>query len=229
MHRSAPVVLVIDDDAAICDLLRHLLEGECYAVEHALDGAAGLAAVDAGEVDLILLDLMLPTMDGFEVCRQVRKREAEAYLPIIMVTALDTAVQRHEGFAAGVDDYVTKPFDPEELVDRVGVWLRASGRIKQAHQQLLAQQERLRELEQRQLREELAQDEAVLLMMDAPLRILLNVLQAWEASHPSLSDATRVRADIDEAVNELSARINVLRELLRGESNAGSAPTDLAK
>jgi len=229
MHRSAPVVLVIDDDAAICDLLRHLLEGECYAVEHALDGAAGLAAVDAGEVDLILLDLMLPTMDGFEVCRQVRKREAEAYLPIIMVTALDTAVQRHEGFAAGVDDYVTKPFDPEELVDRVGVWLRASGRIKQAHQQLLAQQERLRELEQRQLREELVQDEAVLLMMDAPLRILLNVLQAWEASHPSLSDATRVRADIDEAVNELSARINVLRELLRGESNAGSAPTDLAK
>src|SRR5438105_14963934 len=123
MHRSAPVVLVIDDDPAICDLLRHLLEGECYAVEHALDGAAGLARKDAGEIDLILLDLMLPAMDGFEVCRQVRKREAEAYLPIIMVTALDTAVQRHEGFAAGVDDYVTKPFDPQELVDRVGVWL----------------------------------------------------------------------------------------------------------
>ena len=110
MQPARSVVRVVDDDPVIRDYLCELLAHEGYAVESAADGPAGLARVAAGGVGLALLDMVLPAVDGLALCRQVRAREGDVYLPIIMLTALDDEANRQAGFAAGADDYVTKPF-----------------------------------------------------------------------------------------------------------------------
>src|SRR5205814_32813 len=92
-------------------------------------------------VDLVLLDLMLPEIDGLELCRQVRARPADAvYLPIVILTALAGEAERRTGFAAGADDYVTKPFDAADLLDRVAVWVRTRTRLQAAHARAQAEQ-----------------------------------------------------------------------------------------
>ncbi len=132
-----------------------------------------------------------------------------------MESTLASDTHRHEGFAVGADDYVTKPFKAEDLLDRVRVWAQTRRRLKSAHERLLRQQEQLRELEQRALREQLAQDEAVLVMAYTPLKILVNMLRAWEAGELSAEDATRVRAELQAAASELTTRINTLGTILR--------------
>src|SRR5215208_8369806 len=122
MQPARPMVLVVEDDESIAELLHMLLDGVGYATERAVDGTAGLARIEAGGVDLVLLDLMLPGLDGLEVCRRVRAQSGDAFLPIIMMTALVTEQQRLDGFAAGADDYVPKPFSTDELLARVQVW-----------------------------------------------------------------------------------------------------------
>jgi CheY-like chemotaxis protein len=128
MSLTRPVVLVVEDDTGTWNLLRDLLEPAGYAVESAPDGASALARLAAGGVELLLLDLMLPDLDGLELCRQVRAQPETADLPIIMLTALGSDAQRHAGFEAGADDYVTKPFNVQELLDRVAVWTRTRQR-----------------------------------------------------------------------------------------------------
>jgi two-component system OmpR family response regulator len=131
MQPSRSVVLVVDDDLAVRDYLCELLAHEGYAVESAADGAAGLARIAAGGVDLVLLDMILPALDGIELCRQVRARESDVYLPIIMLTALDDEANRRAGFAAGADDYVAKPFRIEEVLARVRALIRRSRGLAQ--------------------------------------------------------------------------------------------------
>src|SRR5712692_2043565 len=121
---TRPVVLSIEDDPAVSALLQALLETAGYTAYAAEDGPTGLARIADGGVDVLLLDLMLPGMNGFEVCRRVRAGTATVYLPIVMLTALQSPEQRHAGFEAGADDYVTKPFNPDELLDRVQVWVQ---------------------------------------------------------------------------------------------------------
>jgi DNA-binding response OmpR family regulator len=125
-------ILIVEDDPTTADLLRDLLEFEGYDIEHAADGAAALAGVAAGALDLVLLDLTLPDIDGLELCRQARVSAPadDAYLPMLMVTAQARAADRRAGFAAGADDYISKPFDPEELLARVQVWLRVRSQSK---------------------------------------------------------------------------------------------------
>src|SRR5438045_3378165 len=135
---SGAVILVIEDDPLTCEFFRHLLANEGYAAECVLDGAAGLARLAQGGVDLVLLDIMMPDMDGVEVCRRLRASSPGTYVPIIMVTALAGEAQRHAGFAAGVDDYVTKPFSVPDLLDRVQVWVRTRGRLEVAQEELRA-------------------------------------------------------------------------------------------
>jgi DNA-binding response OmpR family regulator len=127
------VILVVDDDPAIRRLLKRLLEHAGYSVEVAADGTTGLARIDAGGIDLVLLDLELPDLNGLEVCRQVRARQRAVYLPIIMVTGLTGAEHRNAGFTAGVDDYVTKPFRSADLLDRLQFWLQALQRFQITH------------------------------------------------------------------------------------------------
>ena len=155
MEEPSPVILLVEDDVRVCDLVQRLLERAGYGVRTAVDAPAALACLSEG-IDLVLLDVMLPRGDGFELCRLVRTYEGENYLPIIMLTALSDEAHKHEGFLAGADDYVCKPFNNVELLDRVRVWLRARARMR-AHSHRL-----LHEQEERLLGERLAQAEVVL-------------------------------------------------------------------
>lgn len=119
-------VLVVDDDPTVSDVVRRYLERAGYAVALAGDGLAALAAYEREQPDLVVLDLMLPSMDGLEVCRRLRAKSSG--VPVIMLTALGEESDRVLGLQLGADDYVTKPFSPRELVLRVqSVLRRASG------------------------------------------------------------------------------------------------------
>lgn len=118
-------VLVVDDDPTVSDVVRRYLERAGYQVDRAVDGYAALAAVDRSPPDLVVLDLMLPGLDGLQVCRRLRQRTPD--VPVIMLTALGEESDRILGLQVGADDYVTKPFSPRELVLRVQSVLRRSG------------------------------------------------------------------------------------------------------
>ena len=114
-------ILIIEDERPLAEALKYTLEKEGYAVDTANDGAAGLERFRAGGIDLIVLDLMLPLMDGLEVCRRIRKESA---LPIIMLTAKDSDIDKVLGLEPGADDYVTKPFNMREVLARIKAVLR---------------------------------------------------------------------------------------------------------
>jgi len=114
-------VLVVDDEAPILDLVRGYLERDGFEVDTAADGPAGLAAVHAGNPDVVVLDVMLPGLDGIEVCRQLRTF-SDAY--VLMLTARGEEIDRIMGLTVGADDYLVKPFSPRELVARVKALLR---------------------------------------------------------------------------------------------------------
>jgi two-component system response regulator MprA len=115
-------ILVVDDDARLAASLRRALAFEGYAVTVAEDGPAALAVARERLPDLVVLDRMLPGLDGLEVCR--RLREATPDLPVLMLTALDAVADRVDGLDAGADDYLVKPFALEELLARVRALLR---------------------------------------------------------------------------------------------------------
>ena len=117
-------VLVVDDDPTISDVVRRYLEQDGFRVRLAADGVAALAAVAADRPDLVVLDLMMPGLDGLEVCRRLRSRLPG--LPVVMLTALGEEADRVIGLEMGADDYVTKPFSPRELVLRIRSVLRRS-------------------------------------------------------------------------------------------------------
>jgi len=114
-------ILVVDDEKNIVELARLYLEKEGYRVESAYDGAEALTKIKSAQPDLVVLDLMLPEIDGWEVCRRVR---GESDVPIIMLTARDDDVDKIVGLEMGADDYLTKPFNPRELAARVRAVLR---------------------------------------------------------------------------------------------------------
>jgi len=117
-------ILVIDDDEKITSMLRRGLAFEGYGVRTARNGAEGLEAIRHEEPDLIVLDIMMPGVDGWEVCR--RLREAGSLVPVLMLTAKDEIGDRVRGLDAGADDYLVKPFALEELLARVRALLRRS-------------------------------------------------------------------------------------------------------
>jgi DNA-binding response OmpR family regulator len=119
-------VLVVDDDPTVSDVVRRYLERADLEVTLAVDGPGALVAVDSARPDLVVLDLMLPGMDGLEVCRRLREQDPD--LPVVMLTALGEEADRVVGLSLGADDYVTKPFSPRELVLRVQSVLRRSSR-----------------------------------------------------------------------------------------------------
>lgn len=117
-------VLVVDDDDTVAKVVVDYLERAGHKTRHLSDGRSALEAVAARRPDLVVLDLMLPEIDGLEVCRRIRR--SEPHLPVIMLTALGEAEDRIAGLEVGADDYVTKPFSPRELVLRVDSVLRRS-------------------------------------------------------------------------------------------------------
>lgn len=128
-------ILIVDDDKNICELLRMYLEKEGYTVVMAHNGVDAVSKFGNENPDLILLDIMLPQLDGWQVCREIRKISE---VPIIMLTAKDEVFDKVLGLELGADDYVTKPFDTKEIVARIKAVLRRtqpvkSGEMKEVH------------------------------------------------------------------------------------------------
>ncbi|MBI5641626.1 MAG: response regulator, partial [Nitrospirae bacterium] len=142
-------ILVVDDTPANVKLLSGLLTFKGYEVVTAASGAEALEKVETGQPDLVLLDIMMPGMNGYEVCRAIRKNPATEILPVVLVTSLDPAEERINGLQAGADDFLSKPVDEQELLVRV----RSLLRIKELYDTIQAQSAQIAEwnktLEQR--------------------------------------------------------------------------------
>lgn len=130
----APTILVAEDETAIADTVLYALRSEGFVAEHVLLGGEVAAKVRAGKVDLVVLDVGLPDITGFEVCRQLR---TFSDLPVIFLTARDGEIDRVVGLELGADDYVVKPFSPRELVARVRARLRRRAQPASADWQAL--------------------------------------------------------------------------------------------
>lgn len=122
---AGETILLVDDEPNIVDLARMYLEREGYRVDAAYDGAEALRMVVELRPALVVLDIMLPEVDGFEVCKKIR---VDSDIPIIMLTARDDDIDKIVGLELGADDYLTKPFNPRELVARIKAILRRSDR-----------------------------------------------------------------------------------------------------
>jgi DNA-binding response OmpR family regulator len=118
------LILVVDDEAGITDFVSYNLEQAGYRARVEATGKGALSSAAKETPDLVVLDLMLPDLSGFEVCKALRQKEATRRVPVIMLTARDDEVDKIVGLEIGADDYVTKPFSPRELVARVGAVLR---------------------------------------------------------------------------------------------------------
>jgi len=125
-------VIIIEDDPDIAGLVEHYLAAEGFKVSHAKDGAEGLKRVKAAPPELVILDLMLPGLDGLDVCKALRAAPPTASLPILMLTAKGEESDKVIGLELGADDYLTKPFSPKELVARVKSLLRRKARQEPA-------------------------------------------------------------------------------------------------
>ena len=132
-------ILIIDDEPVSIEALKALLQGEGYSLSFESDGASGLATAEASPPDLILLDVMMPGMDGFEVCRRIRENATLAEVPVVMVTALDDRESRIAGLETGADDFISKPVNRSELRARVRTITRLN-----RYRRLLSQEAQLR-------------------------------------------------------------------------------------
>ncbi|WP_160121898.1 phosphate regulon transcriptional regulator PhoB [Rhodovarius lipocyclicus] len=126
---AKPTILVVEDEAPLLTLLRYNLEKQGFRVEEATDGQEALLRVAEARPDLILLDWMLPSLSGIEVCRQIRRKPATRDLPIIMVTARTEDQDAVRALDLGADDYITKPFAVDALLARIRALLRRSGSV----------------------------------------------------------------------------------------------------
>ena len=122
---SPKKVLIVEDEKNIVDILRFNLQRAGYVTEEAYDGEDGLAKARSGKPDIILLDVMLPTLDGWQVCRELRKKSE---CPIIMITAKGETFDKVLGLELGADDYVVKPFEPKEIIARIKAVMRRTGK-----------------------------------------------------------------------------------------------------
>ena len=167
--KAKPVILVVDDQYQNNDLLEAYLAPQGYEIIKATNGEEALAKLASNEIDLILLDVMMPGMDGFEVTRRIRRDEKNRLMPVIIVTALQETEDRINGIKAGCDDYITKPFDKRELLARVQSLLK----IKE-YNDLMSNYRKELESEVVKMTEELKQSNKALVEQGARLSAIIN-------------------------------------------------------
>jgi len=131
---TEPLILLIDDDRELCELMKAVFAQRGIELGFAHDGEQGLALIKTGKFDLVLLDVMLPKVDGFSVLNQVRQRSD---IPIIMLTAKGSPTDRVAGLEAGADDYLPKPFGPDELLARIRAVWRRTQKSKQSPEEII--------------------------------------------------------------------------------------------
>jgi two-component system, OmpR family, alkaline phosphatase synthesis response regulator PhoP len=122
-------ILVVDDEVYIVHILDFSLGMEGYEVVTALNGEEALAKAAEHRPDLVVLDIMMPKMDGYETCRRLKAEELTRNIPVILLSAKGRNVDQKMGFEAGADDYITKPFSPRKLVERINVILNQQGEV----------------------------------------------------------------------------------------------------
>lgn len=120
-------ILIVEDETALAEAVAHILRKAGHSADRVADGQSALDYIRAGAYDLVLLDIMLPRLDGLSVLRQMRSEGVQT--PVLLLTARTTVPDKVAGLNAGADDYLTKPFDPEELLARVGAMTRRKGAI----------------------------------------------------------------------------------------------------
>lgn len=219
MADERSTILVVDDEPLNRKLVRAIL-GADHTIVEAGDGESGIARVAAGDVDLVILDVQMPRMDGFEVCAQLKRDHATPYLPVLLLTALADKDSRLRGYEAGADDFLTKPIDQRELVLRTRAFLR-----------LRFQDERIRaQLAELQRLDRLKDDLAGLVVHDmrnplAGLDGLLYVLaQSTSGEHAEIvGEALDASRHLRGAVEDLLK----VRMLEQHELVLARAPTDL--
>jgi adenylate cyclase len=240
MSADSARILVVDDVPENRRLLEAILAPHGYDVLSAGDGAAALELVDSAQPDLVLLDILMPPPDGYEVCRRLRDREQTAVLPVIMLTSsLDS--EKTRAIEVGADDFIPKPFDTAELLARV----RSLLRIKRYHDTIAAQAAELRELNrtleervrtqveelgrlrrlQRFLSPQLADalvasgDESILLSHRRQLAMLFADLRGWTSFVDSVEpeELMRVLGEFHEAVGRLVSRFDATVGFLEGD------------
>ncbi len=198
--RPPRTVLVVDDDERNRALLQARLE-RSYAVRRASSGDAALEALETGPVDLVLLDVMMPGLSGYEVCRRIKATRRSPFLPVVLVTALGEQADRNEGLEAGADDFLTKPVDPVELMLRVGALLR----LRDQEETILGRIEEVRRLSG--LRDDLIS--LVVHDLRNPLASILTVLQILSEEVPDPTSrqdvelALRAGARLRETVDDM--------------------------
>ncbi len=201
---DAPLLLVVDDDPVNVELLCELLQAMEYRVEGALDGESALRKAREGRPDLILLDIMMPGMNGFEVCRQLRAMPETAKIPVVFVTALSDTDDKLRAIEVGGDDFLTKPFHRPVLLARI----RSLLRLKVAGDELEQSYRRLKEMEQ--LRDDLMK--MIVHDLKSPLAAVLGTLEMVtdgdlgeipEDAHRLLSDAQQRGTDMLQLMDDL--------------------------
>ncbi len=138
MEPNEQRALLVEDDHDVCELVRIVLRSENFTVDFVHDGNSGLQAALEKHYDLIVLDLMLPGIDGWEICKQLRENSSTRSIPIIMLTAKGEEKDKVLGLEIGADDYVAKPFSPRELLARVKALLRRSTNYNRPHENIQA-------------------------------------------------------------------------------------------
>lgn len=188
---SNPKILIVDDNKENIDLIAYFLKPQNYEIVTAVDGAEALTKVETTKPDIILLDIMLPKLDGFQVCERIKKNEETRFIPIIMITALKELKDKIRSLEVGADDFISKPFENVELLTRVKSLLR----IKKYHDQLEEKNAELKEknieLEQmNQFKEEL--NHLIVHDMKNPLFVIQGNLQMMEMGlGDSISDMVK--------------------------------------
>jgi len=127
MVLSKKHILIVDDEPDLVELLSYNLKKEGFSVSSAVDGEEALLILKKSNFNLILLDLMLPGIQGLDLCRIIRQNQKTEHIPIIMITAKGEEIDKVRGLETGADDYITKPFSPKELIARVNAVLRRAG------------------------------------------------------------------------------------------------------
>ncbi len=176
---STPKILIVDDNKENIDLIAYFLKPQNYTIVTASDGVEALEKVEIEKPDIILLDIMLPKMDGFQVCEHIKKNQETRFIPVIMITALKELKDKIRALEVGADDFISKPFENVELLTRVKSLLR----IKNYHDQLEEKNQELEEKNQELLKLDKFKEELSHLIvhdMKNPLFVIQGNLQMME-------------------------------------------------